>query len=69
MPPGATPNWPFPIHQIGITRLGLMLIDNLRLDDLTEACGAAERWEFLLTVAPLRVPGGTGCPVNPIAVL
>ena len=61
--------WPFPIHQIGITRLGLMLIDNLRLDDLTEACATAERWEFLLAVAPLRVPGGTGCPVNPIAVL
>ena len=26
------------------------------------------RWEFLFTVAPLRIPGGTGCPVNPIAV-
>jgi len=61
--------WPFPIHQIGITRIGLMLIDNLRLEDLLEACARAERWEFLLAVSPLRIPGGTGCPVNPVAVL
>lgn len=61
--------WPFPIHQIGITRIGLMLIDNLRLDDLSTACAEEGRWEFLLAVAPLRVPGGTGCPVNPVAVL
>ena len=26
------------------------------------------RWEFLFVVAPLRVVGGTGSPVNPIAV-
>jgi len=26
-----------------------------------------KRWEFLLTAAPLRVVGGTGSPLNPIA--
>ena len=26
------------------------------------------RWEFLFVAAPLRVRGGTGSPVNPIAV-
>ena len=25
------------------------------------------RWEFLVTAAPLSVPGGTGSPLNPIA--
>jgi kynurenine formamidase len=69
MPGLAIPEWPFPIHQIAITRLGLMLIDNLNLLTLGERCAEADRWEFLLTVAPLRIPGGTGCPVNPIAVL
>jgi kynurenine formamidase len=69
MPGVGIHEWPFPIHQIGITRIGLMLIDNLRLDDLLDACARAERWEFLLTVGPLRIPGGTGCPVNPVAVL
>lgn len=31
------------------------------------ACHHHERWQFLL-VAPLRIAGGTGSPVNPIAV-
>ena len=31
-------------------------------------CAARSRWEFLLTVSPIRVHGGTGCPVNPLAL-
>lgn len=61
--------WPFPIHQVGIVGLGLHLIDNMALADVADVCADEGRWEFLLTVAPLRVVGGTGCPVNPIAVL
>jgi hypothetical protein len=37
-------------------------------DDLTAACQAAARWAFLCVIAPLRLPIGTGSPVNPIAV-
>ena len=37
--------------------------------DLSERCAAARRWEFLFTMGPLRIAKGTGCPVNPIAVL
>jgi kynurenine formamidase len=68
LPAGPIERWPFPIHQVAITGMGLMLVDNLRLDDALAVCAAHERWEFLLTVAPLRLPGGTGSPVNPIAV-
>ena len=68
MPFTAIPEWPFPIHMIGIVSIGLHLIDNLRLDVVTEVCRREERWEFLMTVAPMRVPGGTGSPVNPIAI-
>jgi len=68
MPFRSIPEWPFPIHQIGITGIGLHLIDNLRLDDLAAACAQERRWAFLLAVTPMRVPGGTGSPVNPIAV-
>ena len=39
------------------------------LADLEQACADEKRWEFLFTVAPLRVERGTGSPVNPIAVL
>lgn len=69
MPFVGTPDWPFPVHQIGITAMGLHLIDNMALTALSEACAAAGRWEFLFTMAPLRIERGTGCPVNPVAVL
>lgn len=69
MPSLGIAGWPFPIHQIGITRIGLLLIDNLRLATLSAACAQEGRWAFLLTVGPLRIPGGTGSPVNPVAVL
>jgi kynurenine formamidase len=69
MPYIGTPEWPFPIHQIGITGIGLHLIDNLHLDPIAAACADRQRWEFFLTVNPIRIPGGTGCPVNPVAVL
>ncbi len=69
MPLGATPMWPFPIHQIGIVAMGLHLVDNLHLAPLAAVCAERERWEFLLTVNPLRIPGATGCPVNPVALL
>ncbi len=69
MPFLGTPGWPFPVHQIGITAIGLHLIDNAALAGLSERCAAGGRWEFLFTMAPLRIPKGTGCPVNPVAVL
>lgn len=58
-----------PIHSIAISYMGLTLLDNADLEELGEACAAAGRWEFMLTIAPLVVVGGTGSPVNPIAVL
>jgi kynurenine formamidase len=58
-----------PIHTIAIPYMGLPLLDNADFDTLGEACAAAGRWEFMLTIAPLVVIGGTGSPVNPIAVL
>jgi kynurenine formamidase len=59
----------FPVHVLTVNAMGLFLLDYLQLDDLSEACERLGRWEFLCVVAPLRVPGGTGSPVNPIAVL
>jgi kynurenine formamidase len=69
MPFVGTPRWPFPVHQIGITSIGLHLIDNVALARLGDQCAALGRWAFLFTMAPLRITRGTGCPVNPVAVL
>lgn len=49
--------------------MGVPLPDNLDLEALSAACAATGRYAFLLAVAPLNVPGGTGSPVNPLAVL
>jgi len=58
-----------PIHAIGITAMGLWLLDNAWLEDLADACEAANRHAFLFVVSPLALVGGTGSPVNPLAVL
>ena len=58
-----------PIHALALTGLGMPLLDNLDLEALAVACAEEHRYEFLLVVAPLVVPRGTGSPVNPIAVL
>ena len=59
----------FPVHVLAINALGMYLLDYLQFDDLVPRCEAAGRWSFLCVIAPLRLPGGTGSPVNPIAIL
>lgn len=58
-----------PVHALALTALGIVLLDNLDLEALSTACARHGQYEFLLAVAPLVVPRGTGSPVNPIAVL
>ena len=57
-----------PIHQIAIPYMGMPLLDNADFESLAELCAELGRWEFQLVIAPLVVIGGTGSPVNPIAV-
>jgi len=58
---------PRPIHQLAIVALGLPLIDVMDLEAVAAECAKRHRWEFLVTLAAVPVPGGTGFPVNPIA--
>lgn len=67
--PANTHRWSMPIHQCLLTGMGVHLLDNLRLDRLANACAEKGRYEFQFIVTPLRIAGGTGSPVNPIAVL
>lgn len=57
-----------PIHRFAIVARGMNLLDNIDLDAAAETAARLNRWEFMLVIAPLRVPGGTGSPVNPIAI-
>jgi kynurenine formamidase len=66
--PSTTEGVDFPIHVLAINAMGIHLLDYLQFEDLVERCEAERRWEFLFVGAPLRIPGGTGSPVNPIAI-
>jgi kynurenine formamidase len=59
----------FPVHVLAINALGVHLLDYLQFGELVPACEEAGRWSFLCVVAPVRLQGGTGSPVNPIAIL
>ncbi|MFA7248121.1 MAG: cyclase family protein [Dehalococcoidia bacterium] len=56
-----------PLHRIAIPHMGMPLLDNANFERLSQVCAESGRYEFLFTVAPLVVLGGTGSPVNPIA--
>ena len=56
------------LHDFALTMLGIHLIDRSDLKALAEMAAAEGRWEFMLTIAPLPIPNGTGSPVNPIAI-
>lgn len=57
-----------PIHVLALPGLGIPLLDNMQMEALGEACVKEGRNEFLITIAPLNVVGGTGSPVNPLAI-
>ena len=65
---GAIPGLFIPIHTFTIVALGMNLLDNLALHDLADAAQRHNRYEFMLTVEPLRVERGAGSPVNPVAI-
>jgi len=67
--PSVTEGVDFPVHVLAINALGLLLLDYLEFDELVPLCEEAGRWSFLCVIAPLRLPTGTGSPVNPIAIL
>jgi kynurenine formamidase len=57
-----------PLHELVIVQMGMPILDNLDLDEVAEVAAAKNRWTFLFVGAPLRVVGGTGSPLNPLAV-
>ena len=58
----------YPVHVLAVNAMGMHLLDYLQFEDLVPVCEAEERWSFLCVIAPLRIVGGTGSPVNPIAI-
>ena len=66
--PSTTEGVAFPIHALAINAMGVHLLDYLQFEDVVPRCEAEGRWEFLFVAAPLRIVGGTGSPLNPVAI-
>jgi len=59
---------PYPVHVLQLVAMGMLISDSLQLEDLAVACEAEQRWEFMVAGLPLRLPGATGSPWNPVAI-
>ena len=56
------------VHDFALTILGIILVDRADFEALSQTAAAHNRWEFMMTIAPMPIPKGTGSPVNPIAI-
>jgi kynurenine formamidase len=65
--PSQVEGYDSPVHALVLVALGMPIFDNLDLEAVSEQAQQQGRAEFLFTTAPLRVIGGTGSPLNPIA--
>ncbi|GAA2860644.1 cyclase family protein [Pseudonocardia halophobica] len=54
-----------PVHRVLLVEHGIHIVEHLALED----AAAAGLGEFLAVFAPLRIVGGTGAPVRPLAVV
>lgn len=57
-----------PMHMLCLRDMGLMLGEYWDLGALAADCATDGVYEFQLVAPPLRVTGGVGSPVNPIAI-
>ncbi len=64
--PYPSERFPSPVHMIGLVGMGMPILDWPALTELAATCERLDRFDFLLTTAPLRLPGGTSSPINPL---
>lgn len=62
--PSPDPNVSLPVHQITLVINGVYLLENLKLDELA----AKNVGEFAFIMTPLKIQGGTGSTVSPVAI-
>ena len=58
----------YPIHPLQVVAMGMLVSDSLQFEELIAVCREEQRYEFMVVGLPLRLPGGTGSPWNPIAI-
>ena len=58
----------FPVHVPALVAMGVHVIDAADLTAVAETAAELGRWEFLFVAAPIRLPGNTGSPFDPLAI-
>jgi kynurenine formamidase len=66
--PFEDPKLPLPLHLLCLRDMGLTLGEMFDLDALADDCADDNVWEFLFSAPPLRITGGVGSPLNPLAI-
>jgi kynurenine formamidase len=62
--PNPDPQLSLPVHQLALVVNGVHLLENLKTDELV----AKQAYEFAFIMQPLKIQGGTGSSVAPVAV-
>jgi len=57
------------VHAVLIRDMGMTLGELFVLDELADACAERQDWSFFFTAPALRVTGGVGSPITPLAIL
>ena len=58
-----------PLHEHCLFKLGVNLGELWYLSELADWLSARQRYRFLLTAPPLRLPGAVGSPCTPVATV
>lgn len=66
--PSGIPEEGSPVHKLALVSMGMPLLDNLNLEHISKEAKQQKKWEFFISIQPLRFKGGTGSPVNAIAI-
>jgi kynurenine formamidase len=57
-----------PVHVAALNWMGINIVECLDLEQAVATARKLNRYEFAITFAPLPVEGGTGSPLNPLAI-
>jgi kynurenine formamidase len=62
--PNPDPQLSLPVHQLALVVHGVHLLENMKLDELA----ARQVYEFAFAMQPLKIQGGSGSTVAPVAL-
>jgi hypothetical protein len=66
--PFEDPKLPLPFHMVAIRDMGLTLGEMFDLDELADDCAKDGSYECFFCAPALKITGGVGSPINPLAI-